>query len=45
MKKTYNNPETQVVEMMPQSVICASIGMGDPVPDPGTGGGDPMYGD
>ena len=24
MKKTYLNPETQVMAMMPQSIICAS---------------------
>ena len=24
MKKTYLNPETQVVAMIPQSIICAS---------------------
>ena len=44
MKKMYQNPETQVTEMMPQSIICASVGQGDPVPDPGSGG-DPMFGD
>ena len=31
MKKNYNQPETQVTAMMPQSIICAS-GI--------TGGGD-----
>jgi len=45
MKKMYQNPETQIAEMMPQSIICASVGQGDPVPDPGTSGGDPVYGD
>ena len=43
MKKMYQNPEIQIAEMMPQSIICASVGLGDPVPDPGSG--DPMYGD
>lgn len=28
MKKTYLNPETQVVAMMPQSIICNSGGGG-----------------
>ena len=26
MKKNYNQPETQVTAMMPQSIICASGG-------------------
>jgi len=39
MKKNYNQPEFVVVEMMPQTIICAS---GDPKsivfsPEPGTG--------
>ena len=36
MKKMYKKPESQIAEMMPQSIICAS-GEFDTTPDPITG--------
>ncbi len=35
MKKNYNQPELQVVELAPMTVLCASITKGS-----GTGAGD-----
>ncbi|MEE1070001.1 MAG: hypothetical protein U0K81_05965 [Paludibacteraceae bacterium] len=41
MKKNYNQPELQVVELAPMTVLCASITEG-----PGAGGGTiPPIGD
>lgn len=41
MKKLYNQPQVQVTELEPQTVLCASITAG-----PGIGSGDPPeYGD
>lgn len=38
MKKTYNQPEFVVVEMMPQTIICASGTPGVIIsPTPGSG--------
>jgi hypothetical protein len=34
MKKMYKNPEIEITEVAPQTIICASIGEGDPVQDP-----------
>lgn len=48
MKKTYLNPETQVVAMMPQSIICTSITEGNggtqsiQTPGSDTGGGQTL---
>ena len=35
-KKIYNQPQMQVTALMPTTIICASIGKGDPVPPGGT---------
>jgi hypothetical protein len=43
-KKMYNQPQIQTEELMPTTIICASITAGEPVPDPGSGG-TPMFGD
>lgn len=38
MKKNYNQPESVVVEMMPQTIICASGTPGVTIsPTPGSG--------
>ena len=39
MKKMYKQPETVSTELMSITMICASVGEGDPVPTTG-----PVYG-
>lgn len=41
-KKMYNQPLIQAAELMPMTIICASITPGDPVTP---GAADPEYGD
>ena len=43
MKKIYKNPEIEITEIAPQTIICASIGEGG---NTSTGNnGDPMFTD
>ncbi len=44
MKTMYIQPQSSIEELMPTTIICASVGQGDDVPDPGPSG-DPMFGD
>ena len=44
MKKIYNQPAIMISEIMPTTIICASITQGPPV-DPSNPGDPPEYGD
>lgn len=44
MKKIYNQPAIMISEIMPTTIICASITQGAPV-DPSNPGDPPEYGD
>lgn len=45
MKKTYNQPMVNHVEMMPQTIICASVGFGGKTGDINNGTADPIPGE
>ena len=45
MKKTYNQPEFVVVEMMPQTIICASATKGGTTGEIPVSGTDPIPGE
>lgn len=45
MKKTYNQPMVNHVEMMPQTIICASVGLGGKTGDINNGTSDPIPGE
>ncbi len=45
MKKNYNQPEIFISEIMPTTIICASITNGGNTEDYGGGGGGPIIGD
>ena len=40
-KKLYNQPTMNVTALMPTTIVCASVGKGDPIPP----GGIPTDGD
>lgn len=44
-KKEYNQPIVNYVEMMPQTIICASVGLGGTTGDIHNGTTDPIPGD
>lgn len=33
MKRIYNKPETEIIDIEPQQMICTSPGVDDPKPD------------
>lgn len=41
MKKMYKQPVVEKVEMMPQTIICASVGLGGTTGDINNGSEDP----
>lgn len=45
MKKTYNQPVVEKVEMMPQTIICASVGFGGTTGDINNGSEEPIPGE
>ena len=45
MKKTYNQPVVEKAEMMPQTIICASVGLGGTTGDIKNGSTDPIPGE
>ena len=45
MKKTYNQPVVEKAEMMPQTIICASVGLGGTTGDINNGSADPIPGE
>ena len=45
MKKNYNQPVVEKVEMMPQTIICASVGLGGKTGDINNGTSDPIPGE
>ena len=45
MKKTYNQPVVEKVEMMPQTIICASVGFGGKTGDINNGSTDAIPGE
>lgn len=45
MKKNYNQPVVEKVEMMPQTIICASVGFGGKTGDINNGSEEPIPGE
>ena len=45
MKKTYNQPVVEKAEMMPQTIICASVGFGGTTGDINNGSEEPIPGE
>ena len=45
MKKTYNQPVVEKAEMMPQTIICASVGLGGTTGDINNGSEEPIPGE
>ena len=45
MKKMYKKPMVNHVEMMPQTIICASVGLGGKTGDINNGSADPIPGE
>lgn len=45
MKKNYNQPVVEKVEMMPQTIICASVGLGGTTGDINNGSEEPIPGE
>ena len=45
MKKTYNQPVVEKAEMMPQTIICASVGLGGKTGDINNGSEEPIPGE
>lgn len=45
MKKMYKQPVVEKVEMMPQTIICTSVGFGGKTGDINNGSTDPIPGE
>ena len=45
MKKMYKNPEIEIAEIAPQTIICASVGLGGTTGDINNGSTDPIPGE
>lgn len=45
MKKMYKQPVVEKVEMMPQTIICTSVGFGGTTGDINNGSEDPIPGE
>lgn len=45
MKKTYKQPVVEKAEMMPQTIICASVGLGGKTGDINNGSEEPIPGE
>ena len=45
MKKMYNNPKTEIMDVMPMSIICDSGEFGGDTNDPITGQAPARHGD
>lgn len=45
MKKMYKQPVVEKVEMMPQTIICTSVGFGGKTGDINNGTSDPIPGE
>ncbi len=45
MKKMYKNPQIEIAEMTPQTVICSSAGLGGTTGDINNGNLDPIPGE
>ena len=45
MKKTYKQPVVEKAEMMPQTIICASVGFGGTTGDINNGSEEPIPGE
>lgn len=45
MKKMYKQPVVEKVEMMPQTIICTSVGFGGKTGDINNGSEDPIPGE
>ena len=45
MKKMYKKPVVEKAEMMPQTIICASVGLGGTTEDINNGTTDPIPGE
>ena len=45
MKKMYKNPEIEIAEIAPQTIICTSVGFGGTTGDINNGSADPIPGE